>query len=309
MKVHRGFSSWKLDPDARTVATLGNFDGVHRGHQAILKRLVENSLNLDLPSVVMTFDPVPKKILSPETAPPLIQTLEQRIESFESLGIDSTIVVVFDMEFAHKSPEQFVTEYLVGLLHVHTFVVGGNFSFGHRKQGNITLLKQMGTELGFNVECVDAILDGGSRISSTLIRREIQEGQIEQARIHLGHPFALVGTVVKGEQLGGKLGIPTANLQVRNELLPGRGVYACRAIFEKQVFPAAVNVGFRPTVGGKTLTVEAHLIGFSGELYGKEMELQFFHRIREEKQFAGIEVLKVQILADINAARVYLESV
>jgi riboflavin kinase/FMN adenylyltransferase len=308
MKVYRGFSTWKLDPQTRTVASLGNFDGVHRGHQAILRRVVENSRNLNLPSVVMTFDPVPKKVLSPETAPPLIQTLDQRLEAFKQLDIDSTIIVVFDMEFARKSPEEFVKQYLVDLLHVQTFVVGGNFAFGHRKQGNITLLKQMGTQFGFNVECVDAIQDGGSRISSTLIRGEIQAGQIEEALIHLGHPFALRGTVIKGEQLGGKIGIPTANLQVRNELLPGRGVYACRAIFDQQVFPAAVNVGYRPTVGGKNLTVEAHLIGFSGELYEKEMELQFFHRIREEKQFAGIEALKDQILADIHAARLYLEN-
>jgi len=308
MKVYRGFSSWKLDSQTRTVASLGNFDGVHRGHQAILKRVVENSRNLDLPSVVMTFDPVPKKVLSPETAPPLIQTLEQRLEIFEKLDIDNTIIVVFDMEFARKSPEEFVKQYLIDQLHVQSFVVGGNFAFGHRKQGNIALLKQMGTQYGFNVECVDAVQDGGSRISSTLIRGEIQAGQIEEALTHLGHPFALRGTVIKGEQLGGKIGIPTANLQVRNELLPGRGVYACRAIFEKQVFPAAVNVGYRPTVGGKNLTVEAHLIGFSGELYEKEMELQFFHRIREEKQFAGIDALKTQILVDINAARLYLEN-
>jgi len=308
MKVYRGFSSWKLDPQTRTVASLGNFDGVHRGHQAILNRVVENSRNLDLSSVVMTFDPVPKKVLSPETAPPLIQTLEQRLEIFEQLDIDNTIIVVFDMEFARKSPEEFVKQYLIDLLHVQAFVVGGNFAFGHRKQGNITLLKQMGMEYGFTVECVDAVQDGGSRISSTLIRGEIQAGQIEQALTHLDHPFALRGTVIKGEQLGGKIGIPTANLQVRNELLPGRGVYACKAIFEEQVYPAAVNVGYRPTVGGKNLTVEAHLIGFSGELYEKEMELQFFHRIREEKKFAGIDALRNQILADINAANLYFES-
>lgn len=308
MKVYRGFSTWKLNPQTRTVASLGNFDGVHRGHQAILKRVVENSRDLDLPSVVVTFDPVPKKVLSPETAPPLIQTLDQRLEIFERLDIDNTIIVVFDMEFARKSPEEFVRQYLIELLHVQAFIVGGNFAFGHRKQGNITLLKQMGTQYGFTVECVDAVQDGGARISSTLIRGEIQAGQIEQALIHLGHPFSLRGVIIKGEQLGGKIGIPTANLQVRNELLPGRGVYACRAIFEKQVFPAAVNVGYRPTVGGKNLTVEAHLIGFSGELYGKEMELQFFHRIREEKQFAGIDALRNQILSDINAARLYLEN-
>jgi riboflavin kinase / FMN adenylyltransferase len=308
MKVYRDFSSWKLNPQTRTVASLGNFDGVHRGHQQILRRVVENSRNLDLPNVVMTFDPVPKKVLSPETAPPLIQTLDQRLEAFGRLYVDSTIVVVFDMEFARKSPQEFVEQYLIDLLHVQTFVVGGNFAFGHRKQGNITLLKQMGAQYGFNVECVDAVQDGGSRISSTLIRSEIQAGQIEQALSHLGHPFALRGTVIKGEQLGGKIGIPTANLQVRNELLPGRGVYACKASFEKELFPAAVNVGYRPTVGGKSLTVEAHLIGFSGELYGKEMELQFFHRIREEKQFSGIDALRHQILADIDAARLYLEN-
>src|SRR5262245_27649211 len=126
MKVYRGFSAWKLDPQTRTAASLGNFDGVHRGHQAILKRVVENSRNLDLPSVVMTFDPVPKKVLSPETAPPLIQTLEQRLEIFEKLDIDNTIIVVFDMEFARKSPEEFVKQYLIDQLHVQSFVVGGN---------------------------------------------------------------------------------------------------------------------------------------------------------------------------------------
>lgn len=309
MKVHYGFSSWSPEPEIRTVATLGNFDGVHLGHQAILGRLVENARDLNLPGVVVTFDPVPKKVLSPETAPPLIQTLEQRLEAFAALGIDSTIVVVFDHEFARKTPEEFVMEYLIRLLRVRSFVVGQNFAFGHRKQGDITLLRKMGSQNGFEVECVSEVQDGSARISSTLIRREIQDGQMEQARIHLGRPFALRGTVVKGEQLGGKIGIPTANLQVKNELLPSGGVYACRSVFEQKIFPAAANVGFRPTVGGKNLTVEAHLIGFSGELYGKEMELQFFHRIREEKQFAGIEVLRTQILADISAARAYLESV
>jgi riboflavin kinase/FMN adenylyltransferase len=307
MKIYHGFSEWVAEPQIRTVSTLGNFDGVHRGHQAILQRLVENGREKNMPGVVITFDPVPKKVLSPETAPPLIQTLDQRLEAFADLGIDSTIVVVFNPDFAKKSPEEFVSEYLVKLLRVRTFIIGQNFAFGHKKRGDIALLQKMGKENDFDVESVAEVSANGARISSTLIRQEIQEGRMEEAHKYLGRPFSLRGIVVEGEKLGGKIGIPTANLKVENELLPGRGVYAGRALLGLKSHPAAVNVGFRPTVGGKTLTVEAHLINFSGDLYGQELELQFLKRIREEKQFKGVDELRRQISKDIETTQEYLE--
>ena len=178
------------------------------------------------------------------------------------------------------------------LLQIRTFVVGQNFAFGHKKRGDIALLQKMGNENDFDVESVGEISANGTRISSTLIRHEIQEGRMDEAQKYLGRPFSLRGIVVEGEKLGGKIGIPTANLKVENELLPGGGVYAAKALVGLKSHPAAVNVGFRPTVGGKTLTVEAHLIEFSGDLYGQRMELQFFKRIREEKQFRGIDELR-----------------
>jgi riboflavin kinase/FMN adenylyltransferase len=308
VKIYHGFSEWVSEPKIRTVATLGNFDGVHRGHQAILQRLVEKANENKMPSVVITFDPVPKKVLSPDTAPPLIQTLDQRLDAFADLGIDSTIVVVFNHDFARKSPEEFVREYLVKLLRVSSFVVGQNFAFGHKKSGDIALLRRMGQENDFEVESVPEIRTDGTRISSTLIRQDIQQGRMEQAQNFLGRPFSLRGIVVKGEQLGGKIGIPTANLKVSNELVPGGGVYAAQALIGHKTYPSAVNVGFRPTVGGKNLTIEAHLIDFSGDLYGQEMELQFLKRIREEKRFSGIDELRNQILEDIETTRNYFSS-
>ncbi|HSE40475.1 MAG TPA: bifunctional riboflavin kinase/FAD synthetase, partial [Acidobacteriota bacterium] len=191
MKIYHGFSEWSAEPEARTVATLGNFDGVHRGHQAILQRLVSVAKEKNLPGVVITFDPVPKKVLSPDSAPPLIQTLDQRLDAFADLGIDSTIVVVFDMEFARKSPQEFVEQYLVKLLKVRHFVVGQNFAFGHKKSGDLILLKKLGEEYDFDVDSVSEIRTDGTRISSTLIRTQIQEGKMEEAATYLGRPFSV----------------------------------------------------------------------------------------------------------------------
>lgn len=303
MNVHYGFEQWEAS--GRTAVSLGNFDGVHLGHQAILRRTVELARKAGISSVAVTFDPVPKKILQPENAPPLIQTLQQRLSSLESLGLNHTIVVKFSESFAKKTPEEFVRQFLIHHLRVQFFVVGENFSFGHQKQGDVTLLNKMGSLHDFHVEGIPEILRDGVRISSSQIRQSILAGKMEDARNFLGSPFVLTGTVMEGEHLGGKLGVPTANLRYENEILPARGVYVSEALLNDGRYLAASNVGMRPTFEGRNLTVEAHLLDFSGDLYGSRMDLQFFHKLRDEMRFSGPEALKVQIKSDIEDTRNY----
>jgi riboflavin kinase / FMN adenylyltransferase len=304
MKVYFGFEQWKSS--GRTSVSLGNFDGVHLGHQAILQKTVELARKFGISAVAVTFDPVPKKILQPENAPPLIQTLQQRLSSLESVGLDHTIVVKFSESFAQKTPEEFVRQFLVDYLQVRCFVVGENFSFGHQKQGDLSLLKRMGSQYDFEAEGIPEILRNGVRISSSRIRQSILAGKMEDARDFLGSPFVLTGTVVEGEHLGGKLGIPTANLRYENEIIPARGVYVSKAILKDSRHMAATNIGMRPTFAGQNLTVEAHLLDFSGDLYASRMDLQFFHKLRDEMRFSGADALKDQIKSDIEQTRNYL---
>lgn len=301
MKIHAGFQSWNLKE--RTVVTLGNYDGIHLGHQSILKTLVQDASALNAPSVAVTFDPIPKKVLYPDSSPPLLQTLEQRLESLELIGVDHALVIPFDHNFAKKMPDEFVRDDLVGTLRLKEFVVGENFSFGHQKKGNIELLRRMGESCDFSVKAVNDVRRNGVRVSSTAIRQMVREGHVDLAAELLGHPYALIGHIVEGERLGGRLGIPTANLRFENELLPASGVYVTSAIVQSRRIPSVTNVGVRPTVGGKQLTVEAHLLDFDGDLYGQRMELEFLQKLRDEKRFAGIDELKAAIAADIASAR------
>lgn len=302
MKVHAGLT-WT--PEQRTVATLGNFDGVHLGHQAILRHVVEEAAKESLPSVVVTFDPVPRKVLQPDTAPPLIQTIEQRLKAFEECDVDHTIVVAFTLEFARQTPDEFVRRYLVESLRVRKFIVGLNFTFGYRKQGNLDFLKKAARDLDFEVEGLSDVSRDDARISSTRIRESVLAGKVDDAAQFLGRPFSLTGTIVPGEQLGGRIGVPTANLSVENELLPPRGVYVTRALVKEKVFQAVTNVGIRPTVGGTKLTVESHLLQDPGDLYGARMELQFLQMLRGEQKFPDLDSLKAQILKDIESAHRY----
>lgn len=301
MNVHLGFEAWKST--GRTVVSVGNYDGVHLGHQRLINRLVAEGRRFGVPSVVITFDPVPRKILRPEGAPALIQTLDQRLRCLAGLSIDHTIVVPFSADFARKTPEEFVREYLIDMLSIRKFVVGESFAFGHERRGNMALLRKMGEAGDFEVEAFPPVQHDGVRISSTMIREKIRAGDVERAAFFLGHPFALVGTVVEGQRLGGTIGIPTANLRIENEILPARGVYVTRAVTGQRSLASVTNIGIRPTLGGTRLTVESHLLDFSGDIYGRKLELEFLARIRDEKRFAGIEELKRQIAEDIAFAK------
>jgi riboflavin kinase/FMN adenylyltransferase len=305
MKIHHGFEEWEAV--GRTVASLGNYDGVHLGHQAILKRVVECAKHFHIPSVAITFDPVPKKILNPKAAPQLIQTLDQRLRKLESMAIDHTIVLAFNESLAKMSPHDFVNEFLISELHIEAFIVGQNFSFGHQKSGNVTLLKEMGLKHHFEVEGIPEVLVDGIRVSSSLIREMIRSGRVKEAYRMLGDPFSLTGSVVVGDRLGSKLGIPTANLQPENEILPANGVYLTDAMVRSERCHSVTNVGVRPTMGGTKLTIESHLLNFSGDLYGQRIELRFLDKLRDEIRFPGVDELKSQILSDIRHAEEFFD--
>lgn len=307
MIVHKGLGDWNPGVGVRTAATLGNFDGVHLGHQVIISRVKARATVAGLESVILTFDPIPKKVLSPETAPPLVQTLEQRLRRLELAGMEHAIIIPFTREFAAQLPGDFVKEWLVKHLHVAFFAVGHNFTFGRQKQGNVELLEKMAPEYGFEVEGIPEVQHGGVRISSTLIREKVKAGAVDEALRYLGHPFALIGSIVEGERVGSRMGIPTANLKYENELIPASGVYVTHAETGGKKIPSVTNVGVRPTFGGAKLTIEAHLLDFEGDLYGSRMELQFLKRLRPESRFSGPDELKAQILRDIQSAREYFE--
>jgi len=291
-------------PLRRVVLTLGNFDGVHLGHQAIVRRAVSEARSIGGQVVVLTFHPHPVAVLAPERASPLLQSLRDRLVMLRELGADVTVVQRFTQRFAALDPELFVREFLgehLELLHV---VVGYNVSFGHRRAGTVDTLRALGPSLGFAVDAVGPVTVGEEQVSSTALRRMVAAGDVRRARLLLGRPVTLRGRVVQGEQRGRTLGFPTANLhQPSRLLLPADGVYAVQARLDGQVYPAVLNIGVRPTFGALRRTVEAHLLDFDGSLYGRWLVLELVDRLRGEQRFTGPEALRQAIAADVKRAR------
>ena len=288
---------------------LGNFDGVHLGHQALVKRAVAFGETHKTPSLVFTFEPHPTRVLAPHLAPPLIIPLEHRLALLEELRPTATVLEPFTAEFARMSAEDFVKTVLVGALRVKHVVIGYNFTFGHKRGGNPELLARMAQELGFTLDVVHAVDVEGLAVSSTKIRELILEGNVRGATILLGRPFSVRGTVVTGHQRGRTIGFPTANVQSAVELLPKLGVYAARfGRLEREVLirPCVVNVGVAPTFGGGAVTVEAHVMDFDGDLYGQRVEVHFVERLRDEQRFPHVDALKAQIGQDVARARAVL---
>lgn len=294
---------------ARPALTVGNFDGVHRGHQALLRVTVEEARALDGVAVVLTFDPHPARILSPERAPVALMTLEQKAATLAALGADRLAVLPFTAELARLPAEDFAERVLARALGARVVVVGSNFRFGHGRGGGIGLLGEQGARLGFRVRGAEPVFHEGAPISSTRIRQALARGAVEAARELIGRSYTLEGTVVHGAGRGRTLGLATANMAPENELVPGGGVYAAFCWLDGGApvrWPAVVNVGHRPTFGGGATTVEAHLLGFDGDLYGRRIRLSFEARLREERPFAGADALVAQIHRDIEAARAAL---
>jgi riboflavin kinase/FMN adenylyltransferase len=305
----------RLSPGRRAAWTapavaVGNFDGVHRGHQALAAAAVEEAERAGGTAAVLTFDPHPARVLQPQRAPSTLMTLDQKAEALAALGIHHLAVCEFTREVAGQSAEEFARTVLAGALGARAVVVGANFRFGRGRAGDAAALEGFGRTLGFGVRVVDPVLYEGEPVSSTRIREAVEAGAMERAAAMLGREYAVDGRVVHGEERGRTIGFPTANLETVNETLPGRGVYACwfRVEGEERPWPAAVNVGVRPTFQGQGVSVEAHLLGFSGDLYGSQARVSFVQRLRGEQRFAGVDALRAQIEQDVARARAVLRA-
>ena len=286
-----------------SVVTIGVFDGVHLGHQAIMKIVKSASEKRNARSAVFTFDRNPEELINPGREVPYITTLHQKLKLIEEQGIDLAIVIPLESSILSMPAEQFVTDILHDKLSAIQIVIGESFAFGSRRAGDITLLQKMGHELGFEAVAVPPVSVGNMIVSSTAIRGFIVSGRIEKANEMLGHPFALEGTVVAGEGIGRSLGFPTANIQPADkQIVPANGVYAVSLILDGVKRIGVANIGNRPTVGGENTVVEVHIVDFSEDIYGMELEIDFHHRLRNELQFSDIEALKKQIARDIERA-------
>jgi riboflavin kinase/FMN adenylyltransferase len=257
-------------------------------------------------AVALTFDPHPSRVLSPDRAPASLMTLDQKAEVLSSLGLDHVVALAFSAETAGAPPEQFARSVLRDVLGARAVVVGANFRFGKGRAGDLALLHELGRSLGFRVEGVAPVLHEGAPISSTRIREALARGAVTAAADLLGRPYFVDGVVGRGDGRGRTIGVPTANLEPVNEILPGRGVYVAEAAVGSGRWGAVVNIGKRPTFGGTRTTLEAHLLGFEGDLYGRPLRLAFRERLREERTFSGPEALVAQIREDMARGRALL---
>jgi riboflavin kinase / FMN adenylyltransferase len=290
------------------VLALGNFDGVHRGHRKILDRVRRVASERGVTSVVMTFDPHPPRVVRPDKAPPLLMTTAQRLEAIEAAGVQGTAIVRFTTELSTWDPERFVKAVLVDWLHVSEVWVGANFLFGHDRAGTFSLLRTLGARYGFNAEKIDPVRYKDFVVSSTRVRRLINEARVDEAGALLGHQYFIDGTVVRGDQRGRTIGFPTANVATDNELLPPFGVYATTASVGGIVYPSVTNVGVRPTVDDSgRVSIETHIFGLDRDLYDSAIRVGFVQRLRDERAFESLDALTAQIQTDCDRARVLFE--
>lgn len=308
----------------KVCLAIGFFDGVHLGHQQIIRQTISDARQHDAISVVLTFDKHPNAIVAPDKTPPLIYSLPQKLRAIESLGVENILLIAFDKKFSEQSGEAFIRNLVRDfscsgtgfqpvrqarcLSHygkIHSVCVGADFVFGHKRGGNVELLKTLGTKLDFQVHGLAAVSLDGEIVSSTRIREMIRAGNLDSASQMLGRPYAICSQVVAGDKLGQKLGFPTANLDATNLILPPNGVYSGGANLNGKFYRAALNIGFRPTIatGNLELRVEAHLLDFAGNLYGKELEVEMGGKLRAERKFASPAELRDQIARDIAQVR------
>jgi riboflavin kinase/FMN adenylyltransferase len=284
---------------------VGTFDGLHVGHQRILQSVRERARATGHRAAVVTFDPHPMRVLHPERAPLMIQTLSQRLAGFEQAGLEAALVLRFDRALSLVSPEEFIDRILVEGMRAGAILVGANFRFGHRGAGDVRLLGEAGKRDGFEVEIVPPVEVDGQIVSSTAIRGAVASGDVAGAIPLLGRAFSLTGEIRAGAGRGRTILFPTLNLAPEQELLPKLGVYATESAVGGKLYSSVTNVGTRPTFNGAGVTVESHLFGFSGDLASGAMEVRFHARIRDEQKFSGADALRAQIARDIEAARKY----
>ncbi len=306
MKVIHGLDNIH-SPFKNAVVAVGNFDGVHLGHQAIFVAVREKAAAIDGTSVAITFEPHPVRVLNHREPPPVITLLDQKLELIEKQKIDAVVVIPFTHDFAAVTARAFVEDILVGKIGMKGIVIGRDYVFGKNRQGNVDYLKSAGLEFGFEVMVPHWVAMKKSlpeRVSSTRIREIIQQGDVAYAKNLLGRYYQLRGTVSEGRRRGGRqLGFPTANIQIDDELCPMQGVYAVTVEIEEGLFMGVANIGYSPTFDDHVFTVEVHILDFEGDLYGKPIRVNFIERIRDEKKFSGIDELAAQISRDIETGR------
>jgi riboflavin kinase/FMN adenylyltransferase len=283
--------------------TIGNFDGVHRGHQALFQMVKDWAEKLSGESVVMTFDPHPLQVFFPQKTPSFITSHLKKLDLIARCGIDATIVVAFDKEFSRMSAREFVEVVLVEKIGVKAIIVGYDYRFGHSREGDIGFLKQLGDQYGFKVETVGGIRVNDTVVSSTAIRHMILNGKIREANKLLGRSFEVSGTVIAGRKRGVTLGFPTANIRMPAMTSPRTGVYVIEAEVDGKTYGGAANLGYNPTFGDTDLSLEAHLFDFDQDIYGKPITIRFIDRLRDELRFSGPAELVVQITKDVANAK------
>jgi len=309
-RVVRGLDQWRGDSataERRTALGIGNFDGVHAGHQAILQRAIDCARGSGALGTAVTFDPHPLKILRPQHAPSLLSTLEQRLAWMEQIGLDAVLILPFTTELAAVTAEGFVARVLAGVLHAERILVGENFRFGHRHAGDVALLERLAGKFGYAVETMPPVAVAGEVVSSTSVRQAVTEGRMDHAARLLGRPYSLTGRGVAGEGRGSREVVPTLNLEPEQEVLPACGVYATETRFDDGWQPSATNVGVRPTFDGGSLTVETNLLDVSGGSEPERIEVRFWKRLREEMKFAAAAALREQIGKDVRQVRAFFE--
>jgi riboflavin kinase/FMN adenylyltransferase len=293
-----------LPPQLRGGAvTIGNFDGVHRGHARIVERLIAKARELDGPALVFTFDPHPVRLLRPEAAPPPLTWTDRKAQLLSELGVDSMIAYPTDEALLALSPDQFFNRIVRQQLSARAMVEGPNFFFGRNREGNIDVLGRLCQDAGVSLDVVEPLVMGDEYVSSSRVRKLIQQGHVAEARELLTHPYRIRGMVTHGDARGAKIGFPTANVDAIDTLLPAEGVYAGRAFTGGSMWLAAINLGPNPTFGEHALKVEVHLIDFDGSLYGQPLEVDFLARIRDIRPFPSVDELKRQLTRDVATAR------
>lgn len=291
------------------VVTIGNFDGVHKGHQTIFKKVIKHARNIQGTPGVITFDPHPIKITAPDKALPLITPLDQKKELILNQGIELFIVANFTHEFSTISATEFVTNILVGRLGIKEIIVGYDYVFGRNREGDIKLLKRMGEKFDFSVYQVMPVYVGKTVVSSTLIRKLVENGHITEAKTLLGRNYQMRGKVIKGMRRGGSiLGYPTANVMLSDKLIPKKGVYIVTVEIDKEIFQGLTNVGYNPTFKNKALSIETYIFDFSKDILGRDMRINFLSRLRDEITFADAAELSRQIDQDVENAKRFFKN-
>ncbi len=306
MFLARGLSRLPVQ-ESGYAATIGNFDGVHIGHKAVIESLADQGQRLGLPTLVILFEPQPREYFDPDHSPPRLSRFREKLTQLSHLPVDGVLALHFDRQLAEHTPEQFIQSVLVDALHVKYLVVGDDFRFGRNRRGNFALLQKAGAFHGFAVADTGSVVKAGIRVSSTIIRHALTSGNMIEAAQYLGRAYSIMGRVCQGAKLGRQLGFPTANIALMRKKSPLHGVFAVTMDgVNGRTLQGVANVGSRPTVDGRsTMQLETHLFDFDGDIYGRLVEVHFHHKLREELRFRDVEALRKQIERDASQARAY----